>query len=92
MRRLIGFVFFATVVLAAAPPKAVPVAQFEQKLTATYAAHKPDAEIARQIGGVELSDRLTEEALVRLKKELNPGPESVVALQLLADSGRLLDP
>jgi hypothetical protein len=34
------------------------VAQLDQALTAAIAAHKPDAEIARQIASLELSERL----------------------------------
>ena len=92
MRLLIGFVLFATAALAAAPPKHATVAQLEQQLTAAYAAHRPDAEIARQIGGIELSEQLTEERLERLKKDLNPGPQTLLALRLLGDQSAFLEP
>jgi len=92
MRRIIFFVLFATVVLPAAPPKHATVAQLEQRLTAACATHKPDADIARQITDIELSERLTEDTLERLKKDLNLGPQSVLAMQLLADQSAFLEP
>ena len=92
MRRLTVFVLFATVVLPAAPPKHATVAQLEQRLTAACATHKPDADIARQITDIELSERLAEDTLERLKKDLNLGPQSVLALQLLADQSAFLVP
>jgi len=92
MRRLTVFVLFATVVLPAAPPKHATLAQLEQRLTAVCATHKPDTDIARQITDIELSERLTEDTLERLKKDLNLGPQSVLALQLLADQSAFIDP
>ena len=72
--------------------KRVTVAQLEQALTAAHAAHKPDAEIARQIGGLELSERLTEATLNRLTRILDAGSQAALALQLLADQSAFLDP
>jgi VWFA-related protein len=68
------------------------VAQLEQALTAAIAAHKPDAEIARQIASLELSERLTEASLNRLNIRLAPDALAAQALALLADRSAFLDP
>lgn len=70
----------------------VTVAQLDQALTAAVAAHKPDAEIARQIASLELSERLTEASLNRLNVRLAQDPLAAQALALLADRSAFLDP
>jgi hypothetical protein len=72
--------------------KRVTVAQLEQALAKNSAAHKPDAEIARQIASMKLSERLTEATLGRLNAHLDPGSQAALALQLLADQSAFLDP
>ena len=59
MLTVIAAVSFASL---AAP---VTVVQLTQTLMADVGAHKPDAEVARQIAGMELSERLTETTLAR---------------------------
>jgi hypothetical protein len=49
------------------------VAQLEQTLVAENAALKPDVEVARRIGGIERSERLTDAALGRLNRLLVSG-------------------
>ena len=70
----------------------VTVAQLEQALTAAEGAHKSDDAIARQIGSSELSERLTEATLERLRSNLKAGGKAALALQLLADRSAFLDP
>ena len=70
----------------------VTVAQLDQALTAAIAAHKPDAEIARQIASLELSERLTEASLNRLNIRLAQDALAAQALALLADRSAFLDP
>ena len=72
--------------------KRVTVAQLEQALATISAAHKPDAEIARQIAGMKLSERITEATLARLNAHLDTGSQAALALQLLADQSAFLDP
>jgi hypothetical protein len=91
-RRLILLVLLASLTSIAGASKRVTVAQLEQALTAAHTAHKPDAEIARQIGGLELSERLTETTLNRLAAYLDAGSQAALALQLLADQSAFLDP
>ena len=63
MRRLILLVVLAALAYPAGAGTRVTVAQLDQALNAALAAHKPDAEIARQIASLELSERLTEASL-----------------------------
>jgi hypothetical protein len=70
--------------------KPVTIAQLEQTLTTISAAHKPDAEIARQLAGIKLSERITEATLARLNAHLNTGSQAALALQLLADQSAFL--
>ncbi|HUB28102.1 MAG TPA: VWA domain-containing protein [Terracidiphilus sp.] len=72
--------------------KRLTVAQLEHILTADTAAHKPAAEIARKIGAIELSERLTEQSLARLSQPFPSGSQPAVALLLLADRSAFLDP
>ena len=68
------------------------VAQLQQALNRAISAHKPDAEIARQIGDFELTERLTKAMLGQLKAGLVPGSQGSQALELLADRSAFLDP
>ncbi len=92
MRRLILLVALAAMTLPAMAAKSVTVAQLEKALTAATAARKQDAELVRLIGGMELSERLTETSLGRLGAHLLPGSKAALALQRLADRSVFLDP
>ncbi len=91
-RRLILLFILASLTSIAGASKRVTVAQLEQALTAAHTAHRPDAEIARQIDGLELSERLTDANLNRLAAYLDAGSQVALALQLLADQSVFLDP
>lgn len=67
------------------------VAQLERNLNADYAARKPDAEIARQIRSIELSERLTDATLERLKEHFPVDSQTATALSLLAELSAFLD-
>jgi hypothetical protein len=82
----------AALPIASRAAKRVTIAQLTQTLTVDIGAHKPDAEIARQIASMELSERLTEATLARLAATLNADPQAALALQLLADQSAFLDP
>jgi VWFA-related protein len=91
-RRLTLLMLLASLTSLAGASKRVTVAQLEQALTAAHTAHRPDAEIARQMGGLELSERLTEVTLNRLAAYLDAGSQAALALQWLADQSVFLDP
>jgi hypothetical protein len=83
-------------ILAATPisaiaAKRVTVAQLDQALTADIAARKSDADIVRQLAGIDLTERLTETTLDRLGAHFI-GTAVAPALQLLADRSAFLDP
>jgi VWFA-related protein len=84
--------FFLALTLFVALPadaaKRVTVAGLAQTLTEIH--NKPDAEVAWQIGNLELTERLTSSSLARLQSSL-PGEKSKQALLALADEGAYLD-
>jgi hypothetical protein len=92
LRRLILFVVLAALAYPAGAGTRVTVAQLNQALNAAFTAHKPDAEIARQIASMELSEQLTEASLERLYARLAPGAQTAQAIALLADRSAFLDP
>ncbi len=90
--RLICIALLACVALPARAQKRLTIDQLESVLSEAVARHKPDAEIARQIAAIELSEQLTEASLERLKMRLAPGTQTANALAFLADRWAFLDP
>ena len=72
--------------------KRLTVAQLEQTLAADAAAHRTDEEIALKIGGIELSERLTERTLGEMSAQFTKGSPAMAALLLLADRSAFLEP
>jgi hypothetical protein len=68
--------------------KRVTVAQLEQLLSAAHG--KPDAEVARYLHGLELTERFSTIRLSQWDKQL-PGRQSRLALVALADESAFLD-
>jgi VWFA-related protein len=89
---LILLALVAVLALPAYAAKRVTVEQLEQTLSAAIAAHAADAEIVRQIGDLELSERLTETTLDRFTARFTLTPRASLALELLADQSAFLDP
>lgn len=89
MRRWSILGLLAIIVLPSWAAKRVSVAQLEQALAAL--GHRTDAETAKQIGTLETSERISETTLDRLSRQYARGPETSVALQLLADQSSFLD-
>ncbi len=92
MRKLVPAVLMVAVALPAAAAHRVTVAQLEEMLTADNAAHRSDAEVVRQIGELEMTERLTERTLDHLAATLRLDPHTALALELLADQSQFLDP
>jgi hypothetical protein len=92
MGRWILLAMLIAAALPASAAKRVTVAQLEQVVTADAASHKPDADMVRQFGGMELTERLTDATLDRLTAQLVRGSQAMVALQLLADQSAFLNP
>jgi hypothetical protein len=88
MRVIIFLAFVAVLALpaqAAQHATTITVEQFEQVLAASENAHPADADLARQLSGMELTERLSTARLARLKAGL-PGENSQQALVALADA------
>jgi VWFA-related protein len=88
MRKLLMIItiLFTLPALAAKP---VSTDQLEQFLESAHG--KTDAEVARQIAELRLTERLSSARLVEMQKQL-PGDRSIQALQALADESAFLSP
>ena len=77
---------------AEAPPRGKPVTvrQLEQMLASAHEARSSDNDIAREIGRVELTERLSEATLSALSR--GEGKHTTLTLQVLADESAFLDP
>ena len=89
MRTLVLLLTLTGFVIPALGAKRVAVDQLEQTLAAAHSLQ--DAEVARQLSDLELTERLSTAKLDRLKAEL-PGEKSRQALMILADASAFLDP
>ena len=92
MRRAVLLVLAALLALPAVAARRVTVAQLADTLSSALAQHRSDEDIARQIGTLELSDRLTAATLDRFAKRFPLQPRTALALQLLADQSAFLEP
>ena len=91
MRRLLVVALLVSMALPSLALKRATVSQLEEMLIDLHSAHKQDGEISRQIGGMELSERLSDGTLDRLNKQFAVGSQTAVALQLLADQSAFLN-
>src|ERR1700676_390834 len=92
MRKLILLAVSGVLVLNAHAGRRVTVAQLKEALSAATAEHRADADIARQMGGLTLSERLTSVTLDRLAALLQLQPRTALSLQMLSDQSAFLDP
>jgi VWFA-related protein len=88
MRALAVLITLAGFVLPAFGAKRVTVDRLEQTLAGTRGSQ--DAEVARQLSELELTERLSTAKLEHLETEL-PGEKSRQALMVLADASAFLD-
>jgi VWFA-related protein len=88
MRKLGVLLLLAAMALPAFGARRVTVEQLQQLLLT--AGGKPDEEVARQLTGLELSERATTARLAQWKAEL-PGPKAQQALVALVDESAFLD-
>ncbi len=89
MRTLALLLTLTGFVIPALGAKRVAVDQLEQTLAAAHSLQ--DAEVARQLSDLELTERLSTAKLNRLETNL-PGEKSRQALMILADASAFLDP
>jgi hypothetical protein len=91
MRHLSLLLISALLTIPSGAAKRVNVAQLEKALDSAASARKPDPDIARQLATLELSERLTDASLGRIRKQLTLGSQTGLALQLLADQSAFLE-
>ena len=92
MRRPLLLALAVLIVWPAGAARRVTVAQLAETLAAATSQHHSDEDIARQVGALELSERLTAATLDRFAAKLPLQPRTALALQLLADQSAFLDP
>jgi hypothetical protein len=86
-------IFLAAIALAACAEKRemaerMTVAQLQQVIAAAHGS--PDQQVAQQLSGVELTERLSLARLAQLEADL-PGPQARHALEVLSDTAVYLD-
>ncbi|HEY3626139.1 MAG TPA: VWA domain-containing protein [Terracidiphilus sp.] len=91
MRKLIVLAMAACLAAPADAARRLTVAQLAETLATALAQHHNDQDIARQVGGLELSERLTAATLDRFAAKLPLQPRTALALQLLADQSEFLE-
>jgi VWFA-related protein len=89
MKRFASIFVVLMLALPAWAAKRVTVDQLEQILTASR--YNPDAEVARHLSDLELTERLSSTRLARWKA-IFPGDKAQAALVALADASEFLDP
>lgn len=87
LRKLAVLLVLVSAWIPALAATRVTVAELEQAIAA--AKDKPDAGVAQQLSDLELSERLSDTTLAKLKAEL-PGEKSVQELGILADQSAFL--
>ena len=92
MRKLIVLAVAGWMALPACAAHRLTVGQLGETLSTAIAQHRTDEEIARQLGTLELSERLSAAALDRFSARLALQPRTALALQLLSDQSAFLDP
>jgi hypothetical protein len=92
MRKLILLGLLVSIALPASATRHLTIAQLEKTLAASVAKHRADADLVREFGDFDLTERLTDATRDRICTRLQLGPQTILALQLLADESALLDP
>ncbi len=92
MRKLIVLAVVVWMAVPAGAVRRLTVAQLAETLSNAIADHRPDEQIARQVGELELTERLTSATLDRFAARLPLQPRTALALQLLSDQSAFLDP
>jgi hypothetical protein len=82
----------AMTVLPAGATRHLTVEQLEKTLASSVAKHRADADIMKEFGDFDLIERLTDADRTRIVTTLHLGPQTTLALQLLADEASVLDP
>jgi VWFA-related protein len=81
----------AAMAIPAVAARRVTIAQLAETVSSAVGQHRSDEDIARQLGTLELSERLTETNLHHFAARLALQPRTALALQMLADQSAFLD-
>jgi hypothetical protein len=92
MRKLILLGLLASMAMPAWATRHLTVAQLEKTLASGVAKHHTDADMMREFGDFDLTERLTDATRNRICDSLHLGPQTTLALQLMGDESALLDP
>jgi hypothetical protein len=92
MRKLILLCLMSAVALPASATRHLTVAELEKTLASSVAHHHTDADMVREFGDFDLTERLTDATRKRICETLHLGPQTTLSLQLLADVSAVLDP
>src|SRR5438552_6550263 len=87
MRKFLFLFFLIAAVLPVRAAEKITVEQLEHTLAAAHG--KKDQDLAKQLGGMELSERLSSSRLAKIPTIL-PGEKSRLALLALADASAFL--
>lgn len=82
----------AAIALPAYATRHLTVEQLEKTLVSWTAKHRADSDMMREFGDWALTERLTDATRERIARSLKLGPQTTLALQLLADESAVLDP
>jgi hypothetical protein len=83
MRRAILPALMAMAVLPAGATRHLTVEQLEKTLASSVAKHRADADMMKEFGDFDLTERLTDATRTRITTSLHLGPQTTLALQLL---------
>jgi VWFA-related protein len=89
--RLMLFAAFALAPLPALAAKKLSVEQLQQLIAAAQTQHRSDGDLARDLSGVKLTERLSTPVLEQMVAE-SPGARTTQSLNFLADAAVFLDP
>src|SRR5580700_7279045 len=92
MRRIVLLLTLVAAALSAHAAQRVTVDDLQRILTVESQSNEKDGAIARRLGLLELTERLTEPQLQRITAEFKPGPKTALALEMLADISSFLEP
>lgn len=70
----------------------IAVDDLKHQIASRVAAHADDEDLARRLGGIELSERLTTQSLDEILANPSLGPKTKQAIELLFDSSAFLNP
>ena len=91
LRRILIFGLLALIAIPSEAAKRLTVAQLEKMLAADLAAQKQDSEVASQLAGISLAERIPRTTFARLIAQIRPSSQTSLALTILANQSEFLE-